>query len=173
MTVKILKTENSEEVDALIKKGAITNMPSIHDGWRFNFGKELKKLKNSTGYILVTEETPDVIEGCIIFQLIDKEQPYLAMVEIAPHNKNGTRKYDRVAGCLIAFAYQLSVAYGVGPYKAFLQLDVKEERKEDEIKLMAVYSGKYNAQLLVPGGTTMVIADEGGDALIEKYLPDI
>lgn len=173
MTVKILKTETSEEVDALIRKGAITNMPSIHDGWRFNFGKELKNLKNATGYILVTEETPDIIEGCIIFQLIDKEQPYLAMIEIAPHNKYRTRRYQRVAGCLIAFAYRLSVLYGVGHFKAFLQLDVMEEKKEDEIKLKAVYSIKYNAKLLSPDGTTMMISDEGGEALIKKYLPDI
>ena len=37
-------------------------------------------------------------------------------------------------------------------------------------KLMSVYSSKYNAELC--GETTMLISDEGGRHLIEKYLKD-
>jgi hypothetical protein len=170
MKVKIIRTETAEEVDALIKKREILKLPSIQDNWRFNFGKELKKLKNATGFILVTEETPNIIEGCMIFQLIDKKEPYLAMVEVAPHNKKNVRKFERVAGCLIAYAFKLSVIYGVGDFRSMLQLDILEERKEDEIKLMTLYSSAYNAKRW--GDTTMVIMDEDGDALIEKYLPE-
>ncbi|WP_198952506.1 hypothetical protein [Mucilaginibacter sp. MD40] len=43
-----------------------------------------------------------------------------------------------------------------------------EEKKEDEKKLMSVYSSKYYAKRF--GDTTMVIADEDGDALIAEYL---
>src|SRR5665213_228137 len=109
MKVKVIKMATAKEVDALIKKGKVSDMPSMQQDWRFNFDKELKKLKHATGYLLVTEETPTVIEGCRIFQLIDKKEPYLAFVEVAPHNKTDRKKYDHVAGCLIAFAYQLSV----------------------------------------------------------------
>ncbi|HEY8782208.1 MAG TPA: hypothetical protein VIM16_11360 [Mucilaginibacter sp.] len=158
----------AEEVEALIKKGNVSEMPSIQQGWRFNFDKELKKLKNATGYLLVTEEAPEVIEGCMIFQLIDKQQPYMAFVEVAPHNKRNTKTYDYVAGCLIAFAYQLSVTEGVGDYNSMLQFDVMEEKKEDEIKLMALYSTKYHAKRW--NGTTMVIMDEDGEALVKKYI---
>ena len=168
MNVKIIKTETSEQVEALIREGKISEMPSIQDGWRFNFDKELRKLKYATGYILVTEETPDVIEGCMIFQLIDNKEPYLAMVEIAPHNKKDIRRHERVAGCLIAYAYKQSIIQGKGDFKAMLQLDVLEENKEDEIRLMKLYSNKYNAQRW--GDTTMVIMDEHGEALIGKYL---
>ncbi len=73
MKVKIIKTATAKVVDAFIKKGTVLEMPSIQQGWRFNFDKELKKLKNATGYLLVTEETPDLIEGCMIFQLLDKK----------------------------------------------------------------------------------------------------
>lgn len=170
MKVKIIRTETEEEVAALIKKGEILKLPSIQDGWKFNFGKELKRLKNASGFILVTEETPDIIEGCMIFQLIDKREPYLAMVEVAPHNKKDVKKFKRVAGCLIAYAYKLSVIHGVGDYRSMLQLDVLEEKKEDEIKLMTLYSTVYNAKRW--GDTTMVIMDDGGDALIEQYLPE-
>jgi len=168
MKVRVIKTATAEEVDALIKKGKVSELPSIQQNWRFNFDKELKKLKNATGYLLVTEETPDVIEGCMIFQLIDKKEPYMAFVEVAPHNKKDAKIYDHVAGCLIAFAYQLSVTEGVGDYNSMLQFDVMEEKKEDEVKLMALYSTKYNAKRW--GDTTMVIMDEDGEALVKKYL---
>lgn len=170
MNVKILRTETLANVSAQIKKGSPSQLPSIHEGWKFNFEKDLKKRKHATGYILVTEETPDVIEGCMIFQLIDNKEPYLALIEIAPHNKKDERRFQKVAGCLIAYAFKLSIIYGVGVFKAILQLDVLEEKKEDERKLMALYSKSYNAKSM--GGTTMGIMDEDGDALIKKYLPE-
>ncbi|WP_426668352.1 hypothetical protein ACPPVU_19520 [Mucilaginibacter sp. McL0603] len=168
MKVKIIKTATAKEVDALIRTGKLSEMPSIQQDWRFNFDKELKKLKNATGYLLVTEETPEVIEGCMIFQLIGEKTPYMAFVEVAPHNKKNAKMYDRVAGCLIAFAYQLSVIEGIGDYNSMLQFDVMEEKKEDEVKLMALYSTKYHAKRW--GGTTMVIIDEDGEALVKEYL---
>jgi len=141
----------------------------MHDGWQFNFDKELKKLKNATGYLLVTDEVPLVIEGCMIFQLIDKREPYLSMIEVAPHNRNEEKKHDWVAGCLIAYAFMLSVRLGQNEYKAYLQLDVLEEHEENEKKLMKVYSKRYNAKR-IGTTTTMVIADEDGEKLVEKYL---
>jgi hypothetical protein len=169
MKVKILKVATAEEVAALIKKGKVAEMPSIQQDWRFNFDKELKKLKNATGYLLVTEDTPDVIEGCMIFQLRDKKEPYMAFVEVAPHNKKDKKRYDRVAGCLIAYAYQLSLTEGWEHFKGYLQFDVMEQDKEDEKKLMSVYSSKYHAQH-IKDTTTMVIVDEAGDTLIAEYL---
>ena len=43
-----------------------------------------------------------------------------------------------------------------------------EEDKEDETKLMAVYSIKYNA--LRVDDTTMIIPPEGGQKLIDEFL---
>src|SRR5882757_1048910 len=135
MKVKIVKISTAEEVAARIKKGNPSEMPSIQHDWRFNFDRELKKLKDATGYLLVTEETPEIIEGCMIFQLIDKKEPYMAFVEVAPHNKTIKKKHDHVAGCLIAYAYQLSLTEGWDYFKGYLQFDVMEQNKEDERKL--------------------------------------
>ena len=44
-----------------------------------------------------------------------------------------------------------------------------EQDQKDEKNLMSLYSSKYNAKR-VGQSTTMVIADEDGDALIAKYL---
>lgn len=168
MKIKIIKVETAEEVNALIKEGKAKELPSMQDGWRYNFDKQIKKLKNATGYLLVTEETPDIIEGVMIFQMVDKMMPYIAYIEVAPRNRIAAKKYNHVAGCLIAYAFQLSVMNGIGDYKSILFFDVLEEKKEDKLKLMAVYSKKYNAKQW--DDTTMVISDEDGEALVTKYL---
>jgi hypothetical protein len=53
-------------------------------------------------------------------------------------------------------------------YKGWLAFDVLEEEKENEVKLMAIYSTKYNA--LRFGETTMVIPPIGSEKLINDYL---
>ena len=93
----------------------------------------------------------------------------MAYIEIAPHNKGDVKKYDRVAGCLIAFACRLSFILGKGDYKGWLAFDVLEADKKDEERLMALYSREYKAQR-ISGTTAMVIAPEDGEALIEMYL---
>jgi len=69
---------------------------------------------------------------------------------------------------LIAYAFRLSIIEGKGDYKGMLFFDVMEENAENEIKLMSIYSSKYNAKRW--NGTTMVIMDDDGEALVNKYL---
>lgn len=92
----------------------------------------------------------------------------MAYVEIAPHNKGKAKRYDHVAGCLIAYACRLSFLHGIEHFKGWLAFDVMEESKEDEIKLMTLYCKKYGA--LQWKDTTMVISPEVGEKLIEKFL---
>jgi len=94
----------------------------------------------------------------------------MAYVEIAPRNKGNKKFYDYVGGCLIAYAFKLGLIRGKGLYKGMLFFDVQESNAEDQIKLMGMYSQKYNAKLLEKGKTTMVITDSGGDDLINRYL---
>lgn len=169
MNVKIIVLATSEKADASISERKISEMPSLQEGWKFDFQKQLKNLPNATGYILVREDTPKVIEGCMIFQLIDKKKPYMAFVEVAPHNKGDEKKHDHVAGCLIAYAFKLSLMRGVGEYMGALHFKIGEERKEDEIKLMTLYSTKYNAYRL-GDSNIMAIYDADGEDLINRYL---
>lgn len=168
MQVTILNVSTDELTSGVISNGKKVTLPSIHSGWRFNFDKHSKALKNAETYILVADETPDVIEGCLIFQLIDKALPYMAFVEVAPHNRTNPKRYEYVAGCLIAYAFRLSVLKGKGDYKAQLFFDVKEEKEEMQKKLMRLYKQKYKALQL--SDTRMVIIDDAGYELIEKYL---
>jgi hypothetical protein len=167
MKVKLIEVSTQREVDALIREGKLKEMPSLQDNWRFNFNKQIGK-PNCTAYVLVTEERPDVIEGCLIFEMIKKQIPSIAYVEIAPHNKYNERIYDKVAGCLIAYAFKQSLIKGKDDYKGLLFLDVGEDNEKDQRKLMSVYSKKYNAK--ATGETTMVIMDEDGEKLIKQYL---
>ncbi|MEO7044261.1 MAG: hypothetical protein ABI091_03065 [Ferruginibacter sp.] len=167
MNVKIIKVSSEELKDAIIRKGSKEELPSMHDNWRFNFPKH-SQLPNATAYVLVAEETPTIIEGCLIFQMKEKKIPYMAFVEAAPHNRGDKKSYDFVAGCLIAFAFKQSYILSEGNYKGMLFFDVQEEDPVDEKKLMINYSKKYNAKIYM--GTTMVIIDEDGDKLIQEYL---
>jgi hypothetical protein len=171
MKIKILEVKTGDLKDAIIRKGDKKELPSIHEEWKFNFAKQLSKLSNAVAYVLVAEDTPTEIEGCMIFQMVDGEVPKMAYLEIAPHNYGNSKKHDHVAGCLIAYAYKQSFALSKKEhYKGILFFEVSEENPEDEKKLMAHYSKKYNAKLF--SDSTMVITSEtGGDELVLKYLP--
>lgn len=165
--VKLLNVASEDLINGAIRKGKPKEMPSIQTGWQFNFNKH-SKLPNSKTYVLVTEETPDIIEGCLVFQMQDKIVPYLAYVEIASHNKSKPKRFDYVAGCLIAYACKLSFDYGKGHHQGFLTFDVKEENEADKIKLMGLYSTKYKAFRI--DETTMLIVPKNGKSLIQLYL---
>jgi hypothetical protein len=168
MRIKILKVETKELVDAQIKDGGKSKLPSMHERWRFNFPK-LVKDSGTHIYVLVTEETPNIIEGCLIYKMRGGQEPYMAYIEIAPHNKGEDKRYDLVAGCLIAFACRLSFIMGKDDFKGWLAFDVQEESKKDEQTLMTLYSKKYKASR-IPQTTTMIIEPKNGEKLIEQYL---
>jgi|TARA_R100000501_G_C2626250_1_gene119919 hypothetical protein len=167
MDVKIIEVETKAEIKSkisLVKKNK-SKLPSMTDGWRFNFSKH-SKVKDYKTYILTTENTPEIIEGSLIINTNTPHQAYMAYVEIAPHNKGNTKKYDRVAGCLIAFACRQSF---INDKEGYLAFDVLEEKKEDEIKLMKLYSQKYRAVRL-NDSTTMIILPNGSEKLINEFL---
>lgn len=168
MNVKICNCESEAEIDARIIEPGKIKLPSIQDGWRFNFSKYSKD-KGAQIFILVSVETPNIIEGCLIFKMQNNLEPYMAFIELAPHNLGENKKYDLVAGCLISYACRLSFLLGQGEYKGWLAFDVQEHDKKDEIKLMALYSSKYYAKRF-EDSTTMYIMPKDGEKLIEEYL---
>lgn len=89
-----------------------------------------------------------------------------------PHNKTREKKHDDVAGCLIAYAYKLSIINGVGVYAGLLNFRVGEEKKEDEQKLVNLYKNKYKAFQL-GDSPILEISEEAGEMLIRKYLSEL
>jgi len=169
VNIKLIEIKSSNILNAIIisKENLNIDLPSFNDGWRFNFNKHSKK-KNFKTYTVICENSPDIIEGCLIFEMKNKIEPYMAYIEVAPHNRGENKEKENVAGCLIAFACRLSFTKGQNDYQGWLAFDVLEESKEDEIKLMSMYSKKYHA--LRFDNTTMVIPPEGGEILINEFL---
>lgn len=169
MNVKIVEAKSGKIVRAIILRAneSKIQLPSLIEGWRFNFRKHSKKKQYQT-YVLTRIDTPQIVEGCLIFEMKGEIEPYMAYVEIAPKNRGFNSEYEKVAGCLIAFACRLSFINGKGDYHGWLAFDVLEE-SEDEVRLMTIYSSKYKA-LRFGETTTMVIPPEGGEILIEEFL---
>lgn len=168
MKVKLVNATNGQNVSASIIHPRDIPLPSLTDGWRFNFRRH-SRLPGAQTYIIVCEETPGIIEGCMIFIMRDHVEPYMSFIEISPLNKGKHRRYNLVAECLIAFACRLSFLHGSGAYKGWLAFDVFEEKKEDEIRLMTLYCRKYGA-LRLGETTTLVIPPEAGEKLIDTFL---
>lgn len=170
MKVRIREVTEAELKEALIREGKGKELPSMHDNWRFNFATQLKKLSHAKAYVLITTDAPQTLEGCMIFQWKEKVIPYMAYLETAPHNHGAAKKYDDVAGCLIAYACKLALTSKDVNHKGYLTFDVMEEDPKNEKKLMQTYSGKYGA-MHIAGTTTMIITPEVGEELMANYLP--
>lgn len=167
MKVSIIESRTKSKIKAsisLVTRDKLL-LPSINDGWRFNFNKHSKQ-KDYKTYTLTTLSTPKIVEGCLIINLENNFEVYMAYIEVAPHNRGDQKKYDHVAGCLIAFACKQSFIHDKEGYVAF---HVHEEHKENEIKLMELYTNKYNA-LRLGDSTTMIIIPEESEKLIERFL---
>ncbi|MCJ8289679.1 MAG: hypothetical protein HRT58_03955 [Crocinitomicaceae bacterium] len=167
MKVKILEVSSDELTKALIRVGEKEEMPSIQDDWVFNFRKHSNN-HDSKAYVLVHEDTPNTIEGCMIFSIHTTFGPFMDFLEVAPHNKGNTGKYKYVAGCLIAYACGLSFDLGSEENKGILTFFASGETHESTEELEKLYRKKYKAKKNPFG--FMEIYQEESKELIEEYL---
>ena len=170
MRVFILEVDLNELISAIIREGIAVEMPSISDGWQFNFSKHSLP-KDKTAYILVKEDTPKLVEGCMIFSMHETFGPFMDYLEVAPHNKGRNGKYKRVSGCLIAYACGLSFEKGEGEDKGILTFEAFSKRKENQRKLEKFYRDRYGA-VMNPFGF-MEIHQNQSLRLIEEYLNEV
>lgn len=168
MKVKIFHRQTEALKNAIIKEAKPNELPSIQDGWRFNFPRNLSKLLNAKAYVLVLEEDQSKPLGCLIFQMIEGIRPYIAYLESSPRNVGSEKEFESIAGCLIAFSFRLSLMLGQGDFQGYLELDVFEKKSENELKLMSNYSAKYGFQRI--SNTRMCLFDDHGHQLINDYL---
>lgn len=134
-------------------------LPLKKDGWNFDWNK-VNKEKKSEVYILRLLEKPFSIEGMLLLKNEDG-MLIIDLVEIAPHNiGTSNKRFDNVAGCLIAFACRESFNLE-SDYKGFLTFTSKSN-------LIELYQEKYGAILTL--GRKMYIDDRSALKLIQKYL---
>lgn len=157
--IYILDKINRKLVESEIVPIDIKSVPLKKDGWSFNW-RQLSKDKIGQTFILRTLNSPDKIEGALQLKF-EFDMLVMDVLELAPHNigqKN--KRYDYVAGCLIAFACRESFKIE-GNYKGFLTFVSKTN-------LIEWYAKKYGAELAL--GQRMFIDWENGEKLIERYL---
>ena len=156
--VYILDILNNRLVEAEIVSVEKNGLPLKKDGWNFNW-RQLTKNENSQSYVLKLIYYEQSVEGAL---LLKNEEGMLIMdvLEVAPQNIGNKKRYDYVAGCLIAYACRESFKIE-GNYKGFLTFVSKTN-------LINWYSKKYGAELAL--GQRMFIDWENGEKLIEKYL---
>lgn len=156
MNIYLKHKKTKQLIKAQIIKANVKDFP---ENWQFRWKKLYNK--ESMFYKIVLENSPEVLEGLLMVTLLNSEMMYLNNIEVAPHNygKNGT--YDFVAGCMFAFACNLSLIYAKGYYKGYLVFDSKT-------KLIEYYQQKYGAVLL--SSQRMCIDKDMGIKLIKQYL---
>lgn len=166
MEVKILEVSSKELKRALIKSGNKNKLPGINENWFFNFKKHSSAAKLKA-FILVREDTPAVIEGCLIYSVHETYGPFMNYLEVAPHNKGLTGKYKYVACCLIAFACGLAFEVE-GPDKGILTFQAYGKNATFKKKLETLYQMRYGAKMN-PWGYMEIPPDES-KRLIALYL---
>ena len=157
--IYILDKINGKLIKSEIVPIDIRTIPLKKDGWNFNW-RQLSKEENGQTFILRTINSPNQVEGALQLKF-EYDMLVMDALELAPHNigqKN--KRYDYVAGCLIAFACRESFKIE-GDYKGFLTFVSKTN-------LIEWYAKKYGAELAL--GQRMFIDWGNGEKLIERYL---
>jgi hypothetical protein len=130
-------------------------IPLKKNGWNFNW----KSAYQSEGDAYVIYVDSVTVEGALFLKHEDG-MTIMDLLEVAPHNYGKDKRYDHVAGCLIAHACKESFKKE-GGYKGYLVFVSKTS-------LMKLYMEKYGAEIAV--GQRMFISPEQGEQLIDKYL---
>lgn len=155
----ILDNQTNTLVEAEIALGSFNDMPLKKDGWNFSWRTIIKKKETET-YVLRLKSNPSSIQGILHLKRYEG-MLIMDLVEIAPHNVGRkSKRYNFVAGCLIAFACRESFKLESN-YKGFLTF-------ESKTRLIEWYRDNYYAQIAV--GQKMYIEPEDGERLINIYL---
>ncbi len=157
--IYILDLITGELVKAEIVRMDTSIVPLKKDGWNFNW-RSLSKVPNGQCYVLRTLNSPSQIEGALCLKH-EFGMVIMDALELAPHNiGQQNKRYDYIAGCLIAFGCKESFKID-GDYKGFLTFVSKTN-------LIRWYIEKYGAELAL--GQRMFIDWENGEKLIQRYL---
>lgn len=157
--IYILDNKSKKLKEAEIVPANKIKCPLKKDGWNFNW-KKLIQEQNCKIYFLKLVESSQGVEGALQLRMVEG-MLIMNVLEIAPHNiGRNNKKYDYVAGCLIAFACRESFKLE-SEYKGFLTFVSKSS-------LIQWYANKYGA--IVTLGQRMYISDITGIKLIKEYL---
>jgi len=155
----IFDKQTNRLIEAEIVLGTSKEMPVKKNGWNFTWRTIIKRKETET-YILRLKSNITSIQGVLHLKKLEG-MLIMDLVEIAPHNigqKN--KRYDYVAGCLIAFACRESFKLE-SSYKGFVTF-------ESKTCLINWYKENYFAQIAT--GQKIFIEPIDGEKLINTFL---
>ena len=156
MKVNLYDNKRNKKVIGQIASASKKDMPGSRSKWNFNW-KSLY-VKNSLVFKLTYDSE---IQGLLKMIQVDEGYYEMSNLELSPSNYGSKGKYDKVAGCLIAYASLLTFELNNGSYKGYLAFTSKGE-------LIPHYEKHYYAELVFR--EKMIIFPKNGKRLIKKYL---
>lgn len=160
MKVNLIERKTKKIHTAEITIAKSKDIPFKKDGWKFNW-RNLYKTDSALILKISLLESPNVMEGMMMLTILFDEMVYMDNVEVAPHNYGKNKKFENVAGSLIAFACLEAFIIGKNAYNGFLSFTSKTE-------LIELYAQKYGA--IIAMNSRMYIDSEIAKKLINQYL---
>jgi hypothetical protein len=127
-------------------------------GWSFDWDASATELITdiSTLKAIVIN---DEIEGLVEYEIISNEYYVFAhKLEIDPHNRGGNKKYEGIAGILLAYVARESFSSGCDGFVVFIS----------KSQLYEYYQKQYGAKPL--GGLKLHFDTDASEKLIKDYL---
>lgn len=154
----ILDLETDRLLQIVIQNASLNEIKLSSSKFEFNWTKLFKQSNTQTYSLKLDEENCEIIG---LLHLINNQGMLIMnLVEVNQTNIGRKKRYDFIAGCLIAFACQKSFELD-SDYKGFLTFTAKSQ-------LIELYKTKYYAKQV--NGQRMYIEPEFGVKLINKYL---
>lgn len=155
--MNLIEASTGHKIKARINRLNPSEVKQLKGNNRFGFDWSLEEEKQVYGIQL---EEDSVILGLVSLIDIPSEiRIHINLIESAKENQGKSKKYDRIPGCLIGFACQLSFKRGYG---GFVSLTPKTA-------LINYYQEKFG---FVQIGIQMAVFMEHSQAIINKYVND-
>lgn len=155
--MKIYNKRDKAYLEVEILKATKGQLPLKKNGWAFNWNLILK---NNRGEVYILRTKSDSLIQGVVQIVIDNGMLTMEIIEIAPWNIGSKKKYDFVAGILIAFCCKQTFKLK-SSYKGYLTFTSKS-------KLIEHYKSKFGAVQAI--GQRMYIGPFQGKKLMTKYL---
>ena len=156
--MKLFDLETRKAFEAAILEVADEDFQEIKKSKQFQFDWSSEKENHVFKIVRTGEEAEREILGLLSITNIPEEfRIHINLIESSNANKGNKKKIDRIAGCLLAFAVQISFENG---YSGFTSLIPKTE-------LIELYATKYGFSQY---GRQVAIEGKNAIQLIQKYL---
>jgi hypothetical protein len=127
-------------------------------GWNFDWSRDATDTITGASILKAVVED-DEIEGLIEYEIVKQEAYVFAhKLEIDPHNRGENRKYEGIAGILLAFVARESFSSGCDGFVVFISKST----------LYNYYQTQYGAKPI--GGLKLHFDTAASEKLIKTYL---